>query len=889
MESRADDDDEDVFTCICLLAFIGLGSGTEMEKVMPSRFEIESSINRTIEEVEKMVRENPSLPNLSRNDIVNILYNITTNDMISAEHEALNAIQKTREDYQRALIVVLPYKPEDSGENLKELFTKPPLTKMVEDETRKDSQIQTAYDFFAKNNTQQSENLIENKHQLISAHMRFDHVKETTTTENINNQRFRPTSVTTEVPQRTKSESSPQKFTFNFDGMDQRAEASHTSVATKRPVYKGTFSRYRTSTQKPPKLEIITSITPKLTTTTEYVSQTTTTKKPANNILLSNQWRYNAPPKSRTTSTTMIPDDSPWKPMSAMNGYFVPTIENVEQADEPNSEVISVATFPRVTAAPTATTNRPISIFVTPSASTNKKLVNDNVEPVPDVFKLITVEPTTMRAEVMQLLKSIGLQPMKLTYPQNDAKINNHKDNFSDQFDTHLDSDNQPLKYETVKVNMPKPTTDNSFTAPSDVKAGVKNLSPDIQLLFQQFGLQSNRQPQVVMTSTTITTPRPTRPPSTNSYTHFKPLPTTPVKDLDFRNFLARFGLGLDDSRNQKAIQSKQITKRPSLIDMVPENMKKMLENIGLIRKTPKPETERSKRFEVQTQVPKLEEKMTAPIEHIFKPQETDMNNEEQNNKIKNLLHTVKMVQEGKAGVQDVQRVAHDLLQSTKTLANGPDPLKLEEILSNYRNSLKNEVKRQQEQTSTMRDNTAEVTEKSDDISLSSVVTTDSSGALLDFSESSASDDESTTAKGDQSSSSSMTDGKTEKPNFFDSFDITKYLNNGTASSTKAAPLSSGSTEKPNFFDTFNVNDYINNTEDSAKNIKPNIDDLEESFGGSTPEPDPMLPTRPKTGLYFLVDWNSFLEVGADEKDKVNLRFSPKVGDKTRFIPVKIP
>lgn len=69
----------------------------------------------------------------------------------------------------------------------------------------------------------------------------------------------------------------------------------------------------------------------------------------------------------------------------------------------------------------------------------------------------------------------------------------------------------------------------------------------------------------------------------------------------------------------------------------------------------------------------------------------------------------------------------------------------------------------------------------------------------------------------------------------------------------------------------------------------PNIDDLADSFGGSTAEPDPVLPTPKKSGLYFLVDWNSFLEVGEDGKDKVNLRFAPKVGDKTRFVPVSVP
>lgn len=78
-------------------------------------------------------------------------------------------------------------------------------------------------------------------------------------------------------------------------------------------------------------------------------------------------------------------------------------------------------------------------------------------------------------------------------------------------------------------------------------------------------------------------------------------------------------------------------------------------------------------------------------------------------------------------------------------------------------------------------------------------------------------------------------------------------------------------------------------SEDSATTAASNLMALEESFGGTTKEPDPVLPPRRKSGLYFLVDWNSFLEVGEEDKEKVNLRFQPKVGDRSRFLPVSVP
>ncbi|XP_034832646.1 uncharacterized protein [Maniola hyperantus] len=68
------------------------------------------------------------------------------------------------------------------------------------------------------------------------------------------------------------------------------------------------------------------------------------------------------------------------------------------------------------------------------------------------------------------------------------------------------------------------------------------------------------------------------------------------------------------------------------------------------------------------------------------------------------------------------------------------------------------------------------------------------------------------------------------------------------------------------------------------------IADLEDSFGGAVPaEPgDSELPPPRKNGFYWMVDWNSFLEVG-DGDTKVNIRFEPKLGDPQMFLPVNVP
>ncbi|CAB3255950.1 unnamed protein product [Arctia plantaginis] len=68
------------------------------------------------------------------------------------------------------------------------------------------------------------------------------------------------------------------------------------------------------------------------------------------------------------------------------------------------------------------------------------------------------------------------------------------------------------------------------------------------------------------------------------------------------------------------------------------------------------------------------------------------------------------------------------------------------------------------------------------------------------------------------------------------------------------------------------------------------ISDLEASFGGAVPpQPgDSELPPPKKNGFYWMLDWNSFLEVG-DGDTKVNIRFEPKLGDPQMFLPVTVP
>uniref|UniRef100_A0A2S2QQ71 Uncharacterized protein n=1 Tax=Sipha flava TaxID=143950 RepID=A0A2S2QQ71_9HEMI len=84
----------------------------------------------------------------------------------------------------------------------------------------------------------------------------------------------------------------------------------------------------------------------------------------------------------------------------------------------------------------------------------------------------------------------------------------------------------------------------------------------------------------------------------------------------------------------------------------------------------------------------------------------------------------------------------------------------------------------------------------------------------------------------------------------------------------------------------------------STTEASPSLSQLAESFGGGeTASSDP--PTafeteaprmdRPRNGLYFYVDWNSFLTVNEGQKTQVNLRFAPKAGNPAHFLKVTVP
>lgn len=91
----------------------------------------------------------------------------------------------------------------------------------------------------------------------------------------------------------------------------------------------------------------------------------------------------------------------------------------------------------------------------------------------------------------------------------------------------------------------------------------------------------------------------------------------------------------------------------------------------------------------------------------------------------------------------------------------------------------------------------------------------------------------------------------------------------------------SGSTQEPAVDDS------------SFTNTTPNLQDLEDSFGGldfddryKVPE---VRPPERQFGVYYLIDWNTVFDIDDQKGTRVNLRFQPKIGNPKRFFAITTP
>ncbi|XP_018057820.1 PREDICTED: uncharacterized protein LOC108693389 [Atta colombica] len=837
----------------CILFVISLCHCNDL----PSKTEIESSINRTIDEVERLIRQNSTLPNLTRHEIIDILFNITSKNLETYENKSI--MEEARNIYQNALMVVLPYNAEDSRENIKDLYIKPPIVQIIADP------FPNPEDFEAEKNKKLEANILvqemhtqhDKKKQSLEnfvvtyapkENLNEEHTYNPEQTQLYRNHKEMYSKASSKVPMKeTLNDSAPIKFSFNLENLQKREREQPTitekQITTyKQPMFQGSSLRKI----KDKEVYIVystgaTTIPPRTVETKKYISmfnleplssekENEIISRPLKyneNVLSVDQWRYNASKtqkerESTTILTKLDETDTLFKRIRDKQQLFPTSItqmplKNIAPTNKikyiPESLTSEKIQIVNAESAPIFVTPMPLSSLLPSSSSTlparkREKLKYNStyIYNLNSGFRKIIT--TTMRPEVMELLASIGLRPENATNVEDVFRKSNKDLEIKSRIPNSNDLIYTTSSLTTVLRDSSPINAQNTFENPVlEIGKGMNNLTPDVQLLFQKFGLQSNL----------VTTSSPLKISNTNSYTNFKPLPTSKIKNEDMKEFLAKFGLGVSDNRQKKAMSIS--TERPSLIEVIPNNMRQILENIGLIsRKTSK----------TISKMESVELTKTTQQFHVFKPHEAHVKDKGERMKINELLDKIRLVQEGKASAKDVRKVADNLLATTKTLKDGPDPLSLEEMIKTYNINVKNEVKRQQNLKETIETTT------NDDRALSA---------------------------------------PTESANI-----------SSTTTTMATIPTTSDSTK-----DSSNFRDTLTPTAESSTFANTNLAALEESFGGTTRAPDPVLPTKQRNGLYFLLDWNTFLEVGDEESEKVNLRFEPKIGDRMRFLPVSVP
>lgn len=81
-----------------------------------------NDLEKTIAEVQQLIKENPSYPKLTRGEIIDIIENLTRTDPEVAK-------KFNRNNGKKAIMVVMPYTP--NGNEMEDLYTKPPVTHII--------------------------------------------------------------------------------------------------------------------------------------------------------------------------------------------------------------------------------------------------------------------------------------------------------------------------------------------------------------------------------------------------------------------------------------------------------------------------------------------------------------------------------------------------------------------------------------------------------------------------------------------------------------------------------------------------------------------------------------------------------------------------------------
>ncbi|XP_016948826.1 uncharacterized protein LOC108023708 [Drosophila biarmipes] len=124
--------------CLALIVLLHVGvvtralptiQGGNVRQQLDKSFFQPPEIEQTIDEVQKILANDPALPRLTRGEIEELYEKVTREEY----EKSLEAGDMSRADSMRALMLVLPFNTDNNTEeNLQELYTRPPVTRVID-------------------------------------------------------------------------------------------------------------------------------------------------------------------------------------------------------------------------------------------------------------------------------------------------------------------------------------------------------------------------------------------------------------------------------------------------------------------------------------------------------------------------------------------------------------------------------------------------------------------------------------------------------------------------------------------------------------------------------------------------------------------------------------
>lgn len=818
-----------------------------------------TDINVIIEEVEEILAANPELPRLSRSEILEILDNMTST---IPEKESISAgvshtgHYNSREEYlraMRALMLVLPYNAKNLSESkIQELYTKAPIIRIIEDSSEAATTVKTktkpspAVTLLTSTTVEPQQTKYTNHeiyHQSHDSHHNYESEtkapqttttltkKQNSTTKRHHHRRRRPTTTTTLQ--------TPGSYEYQFVNEHYETTKLSSGEQTVTTVYPQRTSDYNTrdqnyqSSKAVTVQEIVTTVYPERTNFQEGIIS-------PNYISQDYNVHLHSPLQNKTKHYNGLqPNDSQQriKPVSTANVNETQSSMEVTGIgfDLPSDMKQLLTSF----SVDDHLSNHRVhntSKEIMPLATSEKggsfpelPKYSSQYSASELVFERTTTQKPVMRDDVKEILESIGLFPNK---------------------------ESQDGVTETPSTTATTATT----TATPDVAAAAESLSSEMKDLLISFGLlpsandiqQGSESVSAGYVASPVVDPI--------SYVSFKPLPITTnhnkedkedkqLMSSDMKEFLASFGLISTSDSDEGYSGTGSFSEHGSV---------RRFRSQKAVTMDTQPSANNSSN--VTTNKPDLSSNVTMP--HIS----TDMLTDE----MKDILENLGFLPFSNLSMRKTNPVEGHIFNPSSHLAS-LHPTKEE---AQRLTKLLDTIKKLMKENGTVTQDEIDALNESISIILPPA-----------------------TVKHDKKASHSANDLSNVLPVLF-------------VQKNKSVPLDHIK-DAP---DPLSLEELLLVTDDNKNEVKrqqssngttteatnqdkgPSLTDLADSFGGSTgttPGEDSvsdMLPTKKPNGLYFLLDWNTFLDVGEEGNSRrVNLRFNPRLGNRRDFLPVTVP